>query len=216
MSFNTTIDDVVYQQTTQPENIAEKQFIKKEWSNPIYDTNTSANYASNQVIFDTTSLSNSGTLVNYDEGLIIIPNVIQVVKTAGTTQDWTNAGLDGTDFMIGFKNSHVQLVNSVSITLNNIDIVQAVPLTNAYLSFIQHSELSLDDEFLNGPLTGYAKDNSSSWHYNTPTNPNGSALTAGSSILQGDSRGVGLGNNCNFKLVEGFNLNDTTNEGLLR
>ena len=112
MSFNTTIDDVVYQKTTGPENIAEKPFVKKEWSNAIYDTNTSSNYSSNQVVFDTTPLSNSGSLIGYEEGIISLPFVIKVSKDAGATQDWTNAGLAGTDFMIGFKNSHVQLINS--------------------------------------------------------------------------------------------------------
>lgn len=204
MSFNTTVDNIVHSQTTQAENIAEKPFIQKEWSNPIFDTNTSANYASNQVIFDTTTLSNSGTLVNYQEGLVAFPMVIRVTNSAVS---FDHASLANTDFMLGFKNSHVQLVHSVSITLNNIDIVQSVPLTNAYLSFIQHSELSSEDEWLNGPLTGYAKDNASSWYYNAPN-------VAGS-VLTGDSRGVGLGNNCNFSLINGFQVNDTANEGFL-
>lgn len=205
MSFNTTIDNIVHAQSTQPENIAEKPFISKEWSNPIFDTNTSSNYASNQVIFDTTTLSNSGTLVNYQEGLISLPVVIWVKNSAVNFND---ASLANTDFMLGFKNSHVQLVHSVSITLNNIDIVQSVPMTNAYLSFIQHSELSSEDEWLNGPLTGYAKDNSSSWYYST--------TTAAGTVLTGDSRGCGIGNNCNFGLVNGLAVNDTHNDGFLR
>ena len=212
MSFNTTIDDVVYQKTTGPENIAEKPFIKKEWTNAIYDTNTSSNYSSNQVIFETTSLSNSGSLIGYDEGFISLPFVIKVSKAGGTT-DWTNAALGGTDFMIGFKNSHVQLINSFSITYGNIDIVQAVPLTNAYLTFIQHSEFSQEDEWLNGPLTGYSKDNSSSWYFKKPTLPGAPGSV---NVLLGDSRGIGIGNNCNFKLVDGFDVNDTNNDGLLK
>lgn len=209
MSFNTTVDNIVLSQSTQPENIAEKPFVSKEWSNPIFDTNTSANYASNQVIFDTTTLSNSGTLVNYAEGLIILPMVIWVsgVGAAGAL-NFTGGAFENTDFMLGFKNSHVQLVHSVSITLNNIDIVQSVPMTNAYLSFIQHSELSSEDEWLNGPLTGYAKDNASSWYYHSSTKVG--------DVITGDSRGCGIGNNCNFGLVDGLAVNDTHNSGLLR
>jgi hypothetical protein len=33
MSFNTTIDNLIYQSSTQPENVAEKPFIEKQWSN---------------------------------------------------------------------------------------------------------------------------------------------------------------------------------------
>ena len=212
MSFNTTIDDVILQQTSVPENIADKPFVKKEWTNAIYDTNTSSNYASNQVIFDSTTLSNSGSLVSYSEGLIFLPIVIKVSKTAGaTTVDWTQTDgspLKGTDFMLSLKNSHINLVHSYSITLNNTDIIQSVPMVNSYLNFINHSEMSLDDEFLNAPLTGYAKDSSSSWYYNTPTTIAGTTLT-------GDSRGVGIGNNANFKFSDALNYNETSNFGML-
>ena len=219
MSFNVTSDNIVYAQTTQPENIAEKPFIQKSWTNPIFDTNTSANYSSNQIIFDTTTLANSGQYVNYQEGLIAIPLVIKVSSaTAAGADDWFTHGaavggivppnpFDNTDFMIGFKNSHVQLINSISINLNNQDIVQAVPMTNAYLTFIQHSEMTQDDEFLNMPLTGYSKDSSASWYYNT------AALTANTTILTGDSRGIGLGNNANFGLVDSFESNESYNIG---
>lgn len=207
-SFNDTIDNVVYELSTRPENVADKPFVSKTWSNPIFDTNTSSNYASNQVIFDTTILSNSGSPVSYSEGICILPMVIAVTKVGGAVTDWTDDALKGTDFMIGFKNSHVQLIDRVSITLNNTDIVQSVPNTNAYLTFIQHSEMSLDDEFLNMPLTGYAKDDSSSWYRQAAVDNNG--------VLTGDSRGVGLGNNANFKLINAFNFNDVANEGLLK
>ncbi|MFO0414310.1 MAG: hypothetical protein ACK50E_01550, partial [Bacteroidota bacterium] len=94
MSFNTTVDNIVHAQSTQPENIAEKPFVSKEWSNPIFDTNTSANYASNQVIFDTTTLSNSGTLVNYAEGLIALPIVIRV-SSSDANKPWVNVPAQG-------------------------------------------------------------------------------------------------------------------------
>jgi hypothetical protein len=213
MSFNVTIDDIVYQKNTQAPNMADKPFIKKEWTNKINDTNTSSNYTSNQVIFDSTSLTGSGSLPNYQEGLIMLPFSVKI--TAGNA-DWTANNLPYTDYILGIKNSNVSFVNSVSVNVNNIDIIQGVPLTNAYLNFIQHSEMSLDDEFLNSPLTGYSKDNSTSWYFNTPVNPDGTNLTANSSILRGDTRGCGLGNNCNFGLVNGFTTNDTYNEGLLK
>jgi hypothetical protein len=207
MSFNQTIDDVVYAKNTQPDNIAEKYFVEKQWSNPLYDTNTSSNYSSNQIIFNTESLSNSDRAVNYQEGLIILPLVVRVYRS--DNPDWTTAGsgLETSDFMLGFKNSHVQLVQSVQVTYNNVDIVQNVPLTNLYLSFIEHTEFGIDDEILNGPLTGYAKDSSESWYYATPA--------GAADILTGDSRGVGIGNNCNagdFSLTR----NETMNEGFLR
>lgn len=37
MPFNTTIDNIVYEASTQPENVTEKVFIQKEWNNPVFD-----------------------------------------------------------------------------------------------------------------------------------------------------------------------------------
>lgn len=220
MSFNTTIDDVAFAKSTEPENIAKKMFVQKEWTNPIYDTNTSSNYASNQIIFDTTSLSTTEAYVNYQEGLIVLPAVIKLSCTQanGTAVDFSTDAYKWTDFVLGMKNSHTQILHSLSITLNNVDIVQNVPLTNAYLSFIQHSELSSDDEWLNGPLTGYAKDSSGSWYRNAPTKTGGGAWSQvdGSVSLTGDSRGVGLGNNCNFGLINPLDINESHNDGLLK
>jgi len=131
-----------------------------------------------------------------------------VSASGGGVTDWTAPELNSTDFMIGFKNSHVQLIQSIGIVYNGIDIIQPIPMLNSYLTFIQHSELSSDDEWLNSPLTGYCKDNSSSWYYNTPTVVNG--------VLTGDSRGCGIGNNNNFGLLSAFDKNDTHNEGFLK
>lgn len=210
MSFNTTIDNLVYSSVTQPENIAEKPFVSKEWTNPIFDTNTSANYNSNQIIFDTTTLANSGQLPNYAEGIIILPMVIKVSGESG--DDWTTGeGRLGTDFILGLKNSHVQLVHSIGINMNNMDILQPVPLSNAYLTFIQHSEMTSLDEELNLPLHGYAKDSSGSWSYNTGVE------NADKTIVTGNGQGVGLCNNSNFpELLKSANTNESSNQGFLK
>jgi hypothetical protein len=121
MSFNTTIDNLVYDATTQPENVAEKVFTQKEWNNPVYDTNTSAEYNTNQVQFDTTTLMNCGSLVGYNEGVILLPLVVKI-SSSNAANDWTVTGtataLDYTDFMIGFKNSHTNLIQSIAVNMN--------------------------------------------------------------------------------------------------
>lgn len=198
MSFNTTIDNIVYQHSMLPENAPEKPFIQKYWTTPIYDKNTSATYSSNQIIFDTADFVNSDSWQSYQEGIISFPLVIKVNGPAGT--DWTANAYKGTDFMLGLKNSHTQLIHSVNLQVNNIDILQAVPYTNSYLTFIQHSTLSLDDEMLNGPLHGYVKDNSTSWTYKDADS----------------SMGKGLCNNANFKVLDAGADNDVANEGLLK
>jgi hypothetical protein len=211
MSFNTTIDNLVYEASTQPENVAEKPFIQKEWNNPVYDTNTSAEYNSNQIVFDTTTLMNCGQEVSYSEGIIALPFVIRISSSnaavngaGGATangNDWaTKAGLAGTDFMLALKNSHMNLVHSVAVNMNNQDILQPQPLSNAYLIFRQHAELSNEDELLNAPLHGYCKDGSESWSFEAAAS----------------SKGIGLCNNANGSNAFSTDVNSTSNEGLRR
>jgi hypothetical protein len=209
MSFNTTIDNLVYEATTQPENVAEKVFVQKEWNNPVYDTNTSAEYSTNQIQFDTTTLMNCGSLVSYREGVILLPLVIKITSN-NAANNWTNtAGLVNTDFMISLKNSHTNLVQSIAVNMNNQDILQPVPLSNAYLTFIQHSELSFEDELLNAPLHGYCKDSSQSWSYE--------AISAtANGRMTGTAKGVGISNNSNASIYPSLNSNEAYNEGLVR
>lgn len=150
---------------------------------------------------------NCGSFVGYGEGVIILPMVIRVSSSNGTN-DWTNANLDNTDFMLAFKNSHIHLVHLVAINLNNIDILQPVPLSNAYLTFIQHSELSYEDELLNALLHGYCKDSANSWSYEIGANVNG--------VVTGTSRGAGICNNANMTFIHSTQHNDVWNEGMLR
>jgi hypothetical protein len=170
MSFNTTIDNLVYESSTQPENVAEKPFIEKQWSIPLYDTNGGSDYNSNQVVFDTTTLMNCGQQISYSEALLAIPLVVRVqtdnVPNTANGQNWTSfAGLVNTDFMLAFKNSHTNLVHSIAINMKNQDIFQSVSLSNLSLKFRQHTELSNEDELLNAPLHGYCKDGSESWSF---------------------------------------------------
>lgn len=207
MSFNLTSDDVIWAQSNKSESVAEKMFMKKEWSNPLNDMNVSSNYSSNQVIFDTTILSNNGQLCSYSEGILIFPIVINVQRS--DNPNWTANDFRATDFMLALKNSHTQLIDRCNIVYNGSDISQAYPMTNAYLTFRQHTEFSESD--LNTPLTGYAKDSSGSWYYDAPA-----GYDPRYTELNGTSRGCGLGNNCNFPgPTHSMNFNDSYNSGML-
>mmetsp|Transcript_4436 Transcript_4436/g.4448 ORF Transcript_4436/g.4448 Transcript_4436/m.4448 type:complete len:518 (-) Transcript_4436:2192-3745(-) len=128
---------------------------------------------------------------------------------AGTGLNWTSAGgLTNTDFMLGLKNSHLNLVHSVAININNQDILQPQPFSNSYLIFRQHAELSYEDELLNAPLHGYCKDNSESWSFIAGTINNG--------IVTGTSKGAGICNNVNGTNAFAVDVNATSNEGLRR
>jgi len=55
-------------------------------------------------------------------------------------------------------------------------VVQGIDNLNQYLIFKQHSEMSSEDERLNGALLGYAKDDSTTWGYTAASSPEGDGL----------------------------------------
>ena len=87
--------------------------------------NNAQNYSS-QVVIDSTPLSNAGGYVNWSEGYILMPLVVEATATAG---------LDNADShnMMGFKNGYWNMINSMSVEFNNQTIVQQTPFLNVFL-----------------------------------------------------------------------------------
>ena len=166
----------------------------------VQDNNSSGNYSNNQVIFELQSLSNNGRWNDYQDAWISLPIVVQVNGT--TAVDFTTGVQQLTDYCVALKNSHVSLVDSFQLDFGNSSVVQRVQNVNQYLAFKQHTELTTEDEELNGDIIGYRKDTSDSWSYQT----------AASTV------GCGLCNNCNAN--SSFPANDGAgsyfNEGMLK
>ena len=99
MSFNTTIDNIVFEHSMMPDNAPEKPFVQKYWTTPIYDKNTSAQYNSNQIVFDSSDIVNSDSWQSYQEVILSFPLVIMITAPAGT--DWST--IPATDFILSLK-----------------------------------------------------------------------------------------------------------------
>ncbi len=76
-----TIDNFVFEQALYDEPI-EKPFLSKNWIN-LPDSNPSSTYSTNQITFTTEILANNGKYNAYAEGLISVPLVIPIRRTAG-------------------------------------------------------------------------------------------------------------------------------------
>jgi len=137
--------------------LPEAPYLEKELSYVI-DNNGGPDYSRNQVEFDTTSNSNNGKWTDFKNGYMSIPVVAVVTRSAG---DLTAA--EGID-LLRFKSGNHTLIDSIAINYGGTSIVQEQPNVNAYLSFKQHSEFSLNDASLNSAHTGYRKD-SNNWKY---------------------------------------------------
>ena len=135
----------------------------------LNDQATAGNYSSGQCVFETVTLSNNGRWCDYNHNAYMtIPCVFVVtgrVTGAGADIDWTANHITDSDLLIGFKNSNINLINSIAIDYGNKQCVQATDHINQYLVFKQHELFSEEDEVLNGPTIGYAKDSSESYYF---------------------------------------------------
>lgn len=170
-----TLDNLVYDIASQDEEFS-KPFLKKDWLY-IVDSNLTGNYSVNQIEFSTISLSSNGRYCNYQEAYLSLPFVF-TIENVGTQKDWTSASIDQhfADCCLALKNSSTNIIHSISIDFGNGNVVQPSPYLNAYLAFKLHTEMSSEDERLNGSLLHYAKDSSTSWGFNDISGGEGRGL----------------------------------------
>jgi len=144
----------------------QSEFTEKKW---VYVNDNNAQNYSSQVVIDSTPLSNAGGYVNWSEGYILMPLVVEATATAG---------LDDADAhnMMGFKNGYWNMINSMSVEFNNQTIVQQTPFLNVFRSFKAHTSFSESDVINHGNELGYALDTASSWGYSTTNNLSGRGI----------------------------------------
>lgn len=172
------MDNLVFEEAVNS-TIDQSEFISKKW---IYvNDNNSQNYSS-QIVLDTTPLSNAGGWVNWSEGYIVMPLVVQLTS-ANTASIGANSPVS--DYAWAFKSGFWNLINSMNVEFNNQNIIQQTPLTNVFRSFKAHTSFSKDDLLNEGSSIGYYPDNAGSWRY--------TKQDAGATLAYAD--GLGLSNN---------------------
>ena len=172
------MDNLVFEESVNAE-IDQSEFISKKWVY-INDSN-SQNYTS-QVVIDSTPLSNAGGYINWSEGYIVMPLLVQLQSTDPTKLP---LGTRLADHSWAFKNGFWNMINSMTIEFNNQNIVQQTPFLNVFRSFKAHTSFSQDDLLGEGSTIGYYPDTAGSWNF-APASWDTSPLSSG---------GVGLCNN---------------------
>ena len=188
------MDNLVFEESLNTE-IDQSEFISKKW---IYvNDNNNGNYTS-QVVLDSTPLSNAGGWVNWSEGFILMPLVVQLTSTNAAKLPLDAANETIADYSWAFKNGFWNLINSMSVEFNNQNIIQQTPFVNVFRSFKAHTSFSQDDLFNEGTSIGYYPDTAGSWAYNN----------AGATTNPLDGRGVNIGvsNNTNAELYSSSNF----------
>jgi hypothetical protein len=177
------MDNLVFEEAVNAE-IDQSEFISRKW---IYvNDNNSQNYTS-QVILDTTPLSNAGGYVNWSEGYIVMPLVVQLTSATAASLPVLDASANTQATQSwALKSGFWNMINSMSVEFNNQNIVQQTPFLNVFRSFKALTSFSADDVKNEGATIGFMPDTASSWGFC----PYGAANT--NFLL---SSGVGLSNN---------------------
>jgi len=172
------MDNLVFEESVNAE-IDQSEFISKKW---IYvNDNNSQNYTS-QVVIDSTPLSNAGGYINWSEGYIVMPLLVQLQANTATNLP---LGTKLADHSWAFKSGFWHMINSMTVEFNNQNIVQQTPFLNVFRSFCANTSFSQDDLLNEGYTTGFHPDTAGSWFY-APTSTNTNPLSTG---------GVGFCNN---------------------
>lgn len=204
------MDNLVFEESLNTE-IDQSEFISKKW---IYvNDNNNGNYTS-QIVLDSTPLSNAGGWVNWSEGFILMPLVVQLTSTVSANSLPANTTI--ADYSWAFKNGFWNLINSMSVEFNNQNIIQQTPFINVFRSFKAHTSFSQDDLLNEGSSIGYHPDTAGSWAYNVSD--------GAQNILAGRGVEIGVSNNTNAELYSSNNfvkagdgnvvLNSDTNQQL--
>lgn len=149
-------------------------FLKKEvvW---LTDSN-GGSYSSGSVVFEGSSLSNSGKWVDWSNAILHIPVVVVATSAAGDIGLYNNA------MSIAPLGWH-HFLDSCTIEYNNKSVTQQVPRLNQYITWKLLTKLSQDDLKRLGPTLGWYPDET------------GAQFTAAANA--GGVNGIGVTNNRN-------------------
>jgi len=160
-------DEAIYQLSMGSGAPEETPFLKKEIIY-ILDQNQGS-YSGNQVNFDTSTISNSGKWASYKEAYFTIP----VVMSFRSSIDSSVANRNPSPFSVIMKNGFWQLIDSLQVDYNGVNVVQQTPNLNVWASFNVVSTWSDNEMVKYGPSLGFWKDTATSWTYSAAVGLNG-------------------------------------------
>lgn len=111
--------------------------------------------------------------VNWAECYFTIPMVMVAYPTAAIT-GWDNWDAS---WLVGIKNSHTQLIDSMSVDIQNSSVLQLTRYTNIYTTYRMLTTMSKDELSNIAPSLGFFPDTSDSFGYSAAASPSGRGST---------------------------------------
>lgn len=162
-------------------------FIRKDWISVM--DNQNGNYSANQLIVDTSQLSNSNRWMSFREGYLSVPLLLTVASDVSGFAPATAAS--SADYCIGLKNWFGSIIHSMTLEFNGTSIVQQTPYCGMWNVFQLLTTLSWNDIALYGSTIGFYPDDPLSWSYHTAAGTGGVGVCNNTNYIEpADVRGV--------------------------
>jgi len=175
-------DEYVLQQSMNPQDSTQFQFNQRQ---QIYVAdNNNGSYSSGQIQFDLQNLANSDRYIDWKSSTLVIPLVISVLAN-GAVLGPAGGSLEN-NFMCSLKNGVYQVINSLSLSLNNNEVISIQSFQNLLINYKILSSFSTNDVENYGSTLLFSKDTSYTQNY-----PGALGLNAATT----DERGTGSCNN---------------------
>jgi len=107
-------------------------FNKREW---LYINDTTTQYDQGTSIIETTSLSNNSKFLDYNAAYLSVPILITLTANSASNTGLGAPSQLGYSKSLGFKQSFLSMINSITVDLNGQSMVQQNQLIDIYNNF---------------------------------------------------------------------------------
>lgn len=142
-------------------DVPSSPFLKKQVVY-VQDTQNTSNYTG-QINLDLSQLSNSYQWIDFTSMVWEIPFTIVVENT--NTTDIADMSAVINSYFAGLKNGSHQLLQSLSVSINNSSVVQLSNYLSSYVEYKLMTSLSESDVKKWGASISFAPDSATSFHY---------------------------------------------------
>ena len=175
-------DEYTFYESNSPVSDTEFEFISRQsvW---IPDSNNGS-YSSGQITFDLANFANSNRYIDWKSTVLTIPLCIAVTGTQTFTDSTENA------FMASLKNGYHHLINSLSLSLTNNEVITIQSFNNLLINYKILTSFSETDVSNFATTLGFSKDTSTS-----PSFVSGWETVGTNTTAKNSTRGQGVCNN---------------------
>lgn len=163
-------DTLVYDLASQTEGTP-TIFVKRDWLS-ILD-NQNGQYSGNQLVIDTSQLSNSNRFMSYREAYLQIPMVMTLTGDAVNLGFAPATAATSCDYACGLKNWFGSIIHSIQVDWNGVTVIQQTNFQGLYNSFKLMTTLSLNDIQTQGASMGFFPDDALAVVFNAAASING-------------------------------------------